>query len=232
MNNDYLSIAKAITSNKFLIKKYNEKPDSFSFKYIILEPFLKLHYKIFNYLYPKSPWTSPGSILFFNKVLNKNMVGLEYGSGFSTIYFAGKLKKLISIEHNSEWYRKVKRNLEENKINNVDYFLFQKKDYPENREDLDIYLNEHDEFELKESFRKYYEKVKEYHNNYFDFILIDGRARVRCGLNSIPKLKERGIFILDNSERKRYDPLLKVLESWPKVNTTNGRTNTTIWIKP
>ena len=232
MNNDYFSIAKATTSNKFLIKKYNEKPDSFSFRYIILEPFLKLHYKIFNYLYPKRPWTSPGSILFFDKVLNKNMIGLEYGSGFSTIYFARKLKKLISIEHNSEWYKKVKRNLEENKINNVDYFLFPKEDHPESQDDLDIYLNEHDEYESKESFRKYYDKVKEYPNNYFDFILIDGRARIYCGLNSILKLKKRGIFILDNSERKRYEPLLTALESWPKVNTTNGRTNTTIWIKP
>ena len=160
------------------------------------------------------------------------MIGLEYGSGFSTKYFARKLKKLISIEHNSEWYKKVKRNLEENKINNVDYFLFPKEDHPESQDDLDIYLNEHDEYESKESFRKYYDKVKEYPNNYFDFILIDGRARIYCGLNSILKLKKGGIFILDNSERKRYEPLLTALESWPKVNTTNGRTNTTIWIKP
>jgi len=232
MNYDYLNIAKATTSNKFLIKRYNEKPDSFSFKYIILEPFLKLHYKIFNFLYHKRPWTSPGSILFFEKALNKNMIGLEYGSGNSTLFFAIKFNKLISIEHNSEWYKKVKRNLEENKISNVDYFLFQKEDHPESNENLDIYLNEHDEYESKESYRKYYDKIKEYPNNYFDFILIDGRARVRCGLNSISRLKKGGIFVLDNSERKRYKPLLSALDAWPKVNTTNGRTNTTIWIKP
>ncbi len=107
-----------------------------------------------------------------------------------------------------------------------------KENYPINEEDIDIYLNEHDEYESKKNYLNYYNKVNKYPDNFFDFVMIDGRARVRCGLNAMVKLKSGGIFVLDNSERQRYNPLHKALNFWPKVNTTNGITNTTIWVKP
>ena len=101
-----------------------------------------------------------------------------------------------------------------------------------NEEDKDIFLNEFDGYESKKNYLNYYNKVNEYPDDYFDFVLIDGRARVRCGLNAIKKLKSGGIFVLDNSERSRYKHLFVELENWPNTNTTNGFMNTTIWIKP
>lgn len=232
---DYLNQLRAITSNKLLISNYYPDPKTTGFKnvlYLITDPFLKAHYKLFNILYTKRPWTSPASILFFDKVLTDNMVGLEYGSGNSTLYFAKKLKKLVSVEHNLEWFKKISKLLEENKIKNVDYFLIPKEKFIENVDDLDIYMNEHDKYESKKNFLNYYTKINEYPDSFFDFILIDGRVRVHCGINAMSKLKKGGIFVLDNSEIQRYLPLHNALESWPKINTTNGRTNTTIWVKP
>lgn len=126
----------------------------------------------------------------------------------------------------------MKKKLTENKINNVEYYLIPEEETAIEGGDLDIYKNEYNQFESKKNYEKYCKKVNEYPDNYFDFVLIDGRSRIRCGLNAMPKLKEGGIFVLDNSERERYLPLHNALDSWPKVNTTNGFTNTTIWIKP
>ncbi|MCB0496036.1 MAG: class I SAM-dependent methyltransferase [Cyclobacteriaceae bacterium] len=160
------------------------------------------------------------------------MIGIEYGSGRSTMFFAKKLKKLISIEHYPGWYEKVKKELENKGVHNVDYFLILKQDTPDAIEDIDTELDKLEGSELRNDFANYYNKVNEYSNGYFDFVLIDGRARVKCGLNAMNKLKSGGIFVLDNSERKRYAPLRNALKDWPMVNTTTGLTNTTIWIKP
>ena len=88
------------------------------------------------------------------------------------------------------------------------------------------------EFTPKEEFSNYFNKVLDFDNDFFDFILIDGRARVECLYNSIPKLKSGGMMILDNSERERYKPVFSILNDWDMVFTTNGLTDTTIWFKP
>ncbi len=227
---------KRIASNPLFIKKLYLADKSFSYKYIryrILRPVLKLYYKIFKTLHPNTPWTTPASIIFFKKYLTREMIGLEYGSGQSTIFFAKRLKELVSIEHNPVWYEKVKQKLAESAINNVDYFLIPENN-PQNlsREAFGQYLDSLSGHEERPEFATYYNKVKDYPDNYFDFVLIDGRARVKCGLNAINKLKPGGIFVLDNSERPRYQPVHQALQSWPKVETTTGLTNTTFWFKP
>ncbi len=230
-----LNQAANISHFYFFIKKNIVAPKAPTYKYIkfrVLRPLLKGYYKVFNLFYPNRPWTTPASILFFDKVLTKEMIGLEYGSGRSTMYFAGKLKKLVSIEHYKGWCKKVEQQLKENKITNVEYHLILKQDTPDKIEDIDVELNKLNGYEPRNDFYNYYVKVDEYEDGYFDFVLIDGRARVKCGLNAINKLKSGGIFVLDNSERPRYSPLHKALAAWPKVETTSGLTNTTIWIKP
>ena len=230
-----LKQATNISQFFFLIKSNIVTPKAINYSYIryrVLRPILKGYYKLFNLFYPNRPWTTPASILFFEKALTKDMIGLEYGSGRSTMYFAGKLKKLVSIEHYPGWYDKVKKELESKGIDNVDYFLILKQDTPDAIEDIDTELNKLEGSEERNDFANYYNKVNEYPDEYFDFVLIDGRARVKCGLRAMHKLKSGGIFVLDNSERKRYAPLWDALDDWPKVNTSTGLTNTTIWIKP
>ncbi len=230
-----LNQAANISHFFFFIKRNIVAPKAFKYKYIryrVLRPILKGYYKLFNLFYPNRPWTTPASIMFFDKVLTKDMIGLEYGSGRSTMYFASKLKKLVSIEHYEGWYAKVKKQLLANQITNVEYYLILKQDTPDKTDGSDIELNKLVGGEDRNDFYNYYTKVNEYEDDYFDFVLIDGRAREKCGLNAVNKLKPGGMFVLDNSERLRYASLHKALKTWPKVETTTGLTNTTIWIKP
>ena len=183
-------------------------------------------------MHQNRPWLSQEAILYLDKHLDKNMTGLEYGSGRSTIYFARKLKKLVSIEHHTGWFNKVDLLLKEQGLNNVEYLHIPKENTTDSQPDDNVILSGLDGSEPRMDFYNYYSKVNEYPDEYFDFVLIDGRARVHCGKNAINKLKSGGIFVLDNSERARYKPLHDLLSKWPMIFTTTGLTDTTIWTKP
>ena len=234
--NNLLYEAQSVASKPIWVKSLFLAPKAFNFAYIryrVLRPILKGYYKVFNLFHPERPWTTPASIIFFEKVLTKEMTGLEYGSGRSTVFFAKKLKNLVSIEHHTAWHLKVEKLLAENNLANVEYLLIPEQITDDLQEtDLETRLNKMDGSEPREEYFNYYDRVNEYPDQYFDFVLIDGRARVKCGLTALKKLKKGGIFVLDNSERPRYRPLHSALDSWPKVETTNGLTNTTIWFKP
>lgn len=202
--------------------------------YRIARPILKFNYKVFKLFHRESPWTSPTSILFFEQNLNREHVGIEFGSGGSTIFFARRLKHLVSVEHDKAWYEKVKGRLESESISNVEY-LFIPENNPGEVESPDFFktfdLNPAD-LAVKKEYAHYFNVALNYPDQHFDFALVDGRARVECVLNTIPKLKKGGLLVLDNSERDRYQVLFRILRDWPCLNTTNGLTDTTIWIRP
>lgn len=60
------------------------------------------------------PWFTYPSIEFLNQLDLKALTVLEWGIGNSTMYFAKRCKKTISIEHNQEWYNVISSRLPEN----------------------------------------------------------------------------------------------------------------------
>jgi len=196
------------------------------------KPFLRLNYSVFKWFNPDTPWTSPASIAFFNAGLDRTMTGFEFGSGISTLYFAKRLKELVSIEHDTSWHKQIQERLMAAGITNVTYVL-REPHIKDGEVEEDVWLDGqvlHHGFSA--AFHDYSSFICQYPDSNFDFVLVDGRARVDCVLRSIPKLKAGGILVLDNSERERYKQVFKILESWPKISTTTGITDTTIWFKP
>ena len=104
---------------------------------------------------------------FLFKHLNNNQTVLEYGSGTSTIQISKVVKKLISVEHDKEWYTKILPQLP----NNVTY-LFHPPDFP--------YDNWHDGTFTE--FANYIMSPLDL--GPYDVIIIDGRARVDCCIQS------------------------------------------------
>ena len=41
-------------------------------------------------------------------------------------------------------------------------------------------------------------------NSLFDIVIVDGRDRVNCCINSVSKLKENGVLIFDDAHRPEY----------------------------
>jgi hypothetical protein len=54
-------------------------------------------------------------------LLGPTDIGIEFGSGRSTLWFAKKVKRLISVEHNEVWYKRIKTLLFKHSVSNVEY---------------------------------------------------------------------------------------------------------------
>lgn len=224
-----------IQNQPFAKKNYTTKK-GVSFNYLMYRlkrPFLKLRYNNYQKANAHEPWLCPDAIKALNTLLDGATRGLEYGSGRSTTFFAPYFTQYISIEHHEAWYKQVKEQLTE--LPQVEYHLIEPEgDAPQQHLSSEQqYFFTEDEYPVKDTvFKKYSEFVLNFDDDYFDFILIDGRARKSCALNSFSKLKPGGLLVLDNSERVRYHKVHDCLKDWHSIETTTGLTNTTIWRKP
>jgi predicted O-methyltransferase YrrM len=133
--------------------------------------------RVKNYLYFKKnqnlPWMTKDANDFLIKNLKKDMVLLEFGSGRSTQFYAKCVKKVYSREHHKKWFERVSKQLEDFK--NVEYSFYRSLES--------------------------YSTISTIDNESLDIIIIDGKNRVNCLLNSVEKLKIGGIIVLDNAER-------------------------------
>jgi len=117
------------------------------------------------------PWYTYPAIEYINQINLKDKTIFEYGTGNSSLYFAKKAKRVISVEDNKEWFEKINKN----NTTNLKIFF---------EEEKNNYLN---------SIKKTNEK--------FDIIVIDANYRLECCHKIKNSLKEDGIVILDNSDR-------------------------------
>ena len=180
----------------------------------------------------KKPWIHDTVIELLEKNIKKNTKLLEFGSGYSTVWFQNYTDNLISIEHNKLWYDKINP-----LINNKTRYILKEINYISKPTiDKTFYktnnISELLNFDVPE--------------NYFDIILVDGIHRVNCVEGSYKHLKKGGILILDDSNRidepasdGSYKPIEDLLKDWKHIKCrTNyqvpgyrGR-NTDYWIKP
>ena len=63
---------------------------------------------------------------WIEKNLKDEMHVFEYGSGHSTLYLQGRVKRLVSVEHDIRWYDHINREIKE-----ADYVLLHPEEYPE-----------------------------------------------------------------------------------------------------
>jgi hypothetical protein len=225
-----LELLEQCDSTFFTVKKIylRNKGESGYLLYRLLRPILKTRYFFFRKFNKPCPWLSPSSVRFLKQYLTEEMTGMEFGSGISTLFTATKVKHLISIENNKEWFEMISKRFINEDINNVDYrFIAQN--------DSDLYENSTFEMESKLGFKvrrdfvNYYMSVESVADNSLDFVLVDGRARPECLYYALPKMKKKSIVILDNSERDHYKIVFDFMKKYPVYTTTNGLTDTTFW---
>lgn len=204
-------------------------------KYRLLRPLYKLRYKQYQKAHPTAPWLTPDAISILDVLLDTSFIALEYGSGRSTVFFSERVDTLYSVEHNEEWFNHVTESLKKHKLNGSHLKLI-RPDKPvadfHSSSERQVFITE-EEYPNKDFFfQNYIDFLDEFENEFFDFIIVDGRARTSCTLKAIDKLKPGGLMVLDNSERVRYDRVHERLKSWPKIFTTTGLSDTVIWRKP
>lgn len=161
-----------------------------------------------NALIDQVPWISFAAISFLEKILNKDMMVFEYGTGGSTMFFANRVKRVVSVEHDPAWYRRVLTEIEKSHVNNCEIKLFEpildSACTDKILADPDSYVSGDKNYEGM-CFKKYASSIDIYPDDYFDVILIDGRSRPACYKHAKNKIKSGGFIILDNSETDYYN---------------------------
>lgn len=153
------------------------------------------------------PWITFQAIDFLEKNLTKEMHVFEYGGGGSTLFFASKVKELVTVEHNKEWFEGLRNKMNENTAIKWTGYFIEAESTPSTKglaiSNPEHYYSEDVSFRDK-IFKKYASVIDQYPDQHFDVILIDGRVRPSCLQHSLSKVKINGLLILDNSDRTYY----------------------------
>ena len=128
------------------------------------------------------PWFTYSAIDFLKEKLNSNLSILEFGCGNSTLFFAARVKKVISFEHSKAWHQKILKKI------------------PANAE-----LTITSSLSAKDYLKPLIEDMR------FDVIIVDGLFRNECITVSLEHISETGVIILDDSEREEYNEGIALL---------------------
>ena len=122
------------------------------------------------------PWMNYPVIEFLKKRLKNDFHLFEFGCGHSTSFYASQVQTVTSVEHDESWLKIVKKTLP----SNVE-LIFKEKDVNGG-----------------------YCRVVNSAEQKYDVIIVDGKDRVNCIKQSIKALSERGVILLDDSQRDKY----------------------------
>jgi predicted O-methyltransferase YrrM len=218
------------------IINFNYIRDRLDFKF--LKDIIRL--SVFEYKNPMSPWITIEMIKILENYLKEGDIGFEFGSGSSTIWLAKKTKRLISVEHNLEWFNKIRSWIISQEVGEKVKL---------------IYVSGVDE-NKRNGITNYLQPILKLRNNSLDYCFVDGLFRDECILKAISKIKSGGILIMDNVDnyfprnrtsvsirykrdnfsravsRAKMKKIYSILGRWRCVWTTSAIQDTVMWIKP
>lgn len=122
---------------------------------------------------PELPWIGFRAIERLEQLIRHDWRVLEFGSGMSTLWFARRCGRLVSVETNPGWHERVRRMLAERNLTNVDYRL---------RDKASAHV------------------LDDCEDSSFDLVLVDGPRRDLAVLTAIRKVKPGGYVYLDNTD--------------------------------
>jgi hypothetical protein len=137
-------------------------------------------------LRPDEPSLTPEAVGELDRRLTRDMVGVEWGSGNTTRFFARRTRHLTSIETDSSYYNWVAGTLRTEGLDNIDYRLI-----PHDFE------GEDDEEQMHRN--PVVVAAEQFADQSLDYALIDSAPRGCLSRRVAPKLKAGGLLILDNA---------------------------------
>jgi hypothetical protein len=169
--------------------------------------------RLYECTHPDLPLLSPGAVRRLAAILTEASVGFEWGSGASTLWFAVRCGRLVSIEHDRRWYDYMAARIPAN----VDYRLV-----------------EADPVDQDWNRQPYVTQIHQFPNETFDFCLIDGHYREACLKAALLKVRPGGWLIADDTQW--WDPPVEcwgVPSNW-RIDTRawTWTKETTIWQRP
>jgi predicted O-methyltransferase YrrM len=181
----------------------------------------------------EQPWITREAIKILSGMLRRADIGLEFGSGGSTVWLARHVGHLYSVEAFEHWHTPLLDKLAAAKIDNVT---------------LELVSADQLGYESPAHKHAYTNARHELTPESLDFVLIDGEYRDDTALRAVGLLKPGGLLILDNANSylpnlsrtpwrvhqpasQNWARFLTEVQGWRHIWTTNGAWDTALWIK-
>ena len=157
------------------------------------------------------PWLTFDAIRQINQYLGHGKRIYEYGSGHSTLYWAGLGSEVHSVEDNPGWFELAQQKI--SSLKNVTVRLAQNE-------------------------AAYVGSINEV-NGDFDVVLVDGAYRLACIDAAVPRGRPGGILVVDNTDWHWFDDVdSHIPAGWRKTVFAGCApfigypSQTTVWVRP
>lgn len=121
------------------------------------------------------PWITYASLSFLEPRVRSKMSVFEFGAGASTLWWAKRVRRIVSCEHDFKWLEQVRSRASAN---------------------VELVYATLDG-------GQYAKQILGYQNE-FDIVVLDGRDRVTCARNTLSALTPGGVVLWDNADRQEY----------------------------
>ena len=161
------------------------------------------------------PWITYPAQSVLAQLVRPDFRVFEYGCGHSSLWWAARVKEVISVDHDEAWVKKVN----EKKPDNLTV-LARPRYYPHGeipRHLMSAYdaiskvqpVSEKDGYNVAcglncPDFLGYAATLLDWPESHFDIIVVDGMARAPCCHFAGAWVNPRGIVVVDNSDRWQY----------------------------
>lgn len=136
------------------------------------------------------PWYTYPAIEFLEPRLPPGMRVFEYGSGWSTLWWAQRAAEVFAVEHDAQWAAMVQPGLSAN-------------GHVALRTDPGQYVREIDAC-----------------GGEFDIVVVDGEHRNECARAAAARVKPAGAIVFDNSDRNAFADGVRYLDEagWMRID--------------
>jgi hypothetical protein len=182
---------------------------------------------------PPRPWITQHAHDLLDQWLRPTDVGIEFGAGGTTTFFARRVGRVHSVEGFDHWHAPLAARLRDEGVRNVSLVLA-------SSEVLGYQSDAHR--------TAYVEAHPHLEPGSLDFAFVDGEYRDACALRAIELLRPGGLLVLDNAEiylpsetrspwrtdvpvTSRWERFVKETATWRSLWTTNGVWDTAFWVK-
>jgi len=152
-----------------------------------------------------TPKLNVQTVGFLESIITLESLVFEIGSGNSTIWFAKRAKRVVSLESHSGWYAEVQGLLDKEKLENVTMYL-----------------------DAKYEERPFRSILKEKDMILYDIVLHDGPNGITRRILSVkevpPFVKLGGYLVVDDTHREEFLSSIQLLDSlgWEKTDVPFG----------
>jgi predicted O-methyltransferase YrrM len=136
------------------------------------------------------PWLPFRLIDELEAVVGPGSRVFEYGGGGSTLWYLDRGAVVVTVEHDQEWAAALDRSISSDR-----WTLVVRP--------------------LAEGYATYAKAISSYPDNWFDVVVVDGRARPRCVGRAQAKVKPGGLLLVDDVNVERYAAAVNGV-AWPR----------------